>query len=880
MNRDQARPMRYGGGWAAPPGSHRESRGDGPRPAPTVAERGHPSEGCPPSASSSTSLARYLDILSRRKLLAILVFSAAIALTLLVTARTKPLYEAGATLMVESDNNRSILGDSKAGALFGFNSPHIANHVELLRSRGLAQRVVARLPDSILAQLQSYRPYPSYPAPDAAQLLQALVSARPLRETDIVQLRITAPSAVLATTLANLYADAYQDYNLDLSRTDVSAIRRFIEGQLALIGMRLDSAEESLERFKRRNRMINLDAETKALIDQQSDLATLHQQTLTQTQGDAAQLDHVRGLIEREAQGATAKLEDISSPLVANLKATLDQLEVEHANLLIRMGTPLGGMSPYSARMQNLSKQIADTRERLVRESGNLVSGQAFIDPVGRLKDLYQTALTLETGLAASRTRAGVLEQALAENDARLTRLPRTERVLARLTREVETDRRVYSLLSEHYEEARIQEVGRIPSVRIVDAAQGARKTRPNVPSNLMLGFVLALLLASASAFAVDYLDTSVHTPQELERHGFSVLASIPLLGGNELNRRAAGHAGRSPRRGEITAHLITHANPESSGAEAFRMLRTSISFAGIDRPIRTIVVASACPGEGKSTVAVNLATVLAQAGRKTLLVDADLRRPVLHSVFGRRKKPGLTDLVLGTVPFEAIFAVDCVPTDSTPPMNDERRTKNEVSRLFCLPSGTVPPSPADVLNSAATSILFEKLSTEYDCIIIDSPPVLVAADTAILSSRADATILVVRAERTPTEAIDRARSVLLNSGARVLGCVFNGVRHSRRHGRYHYYHYYKYHHSDRAQRPEPGQGFTPAGARSPGGETLPSTPVLDVRRKTREAQTIPLGGAETADMETAPEIVHPSSLIVVPAGTAKREHRSRTDQA
>ncbi|MEO0108811.1 MAG: CpsD/CapB family tyrosine-protein kinase, partial [candidate division WOR-3 bacterium] len=240
------------------------------------------------------------------------------------------------------------------------------------------------------------------------------------------------------------------------------------------------------------------------------------------------------------------------------------------------------------------------------------------------------------------------------------------------------------------------------------------------------------------------------------------VLATIPRLARNP------GMHGI-----ELTSHLLTHADPESSGAEAFRMLRTSVTFAGLDRPLKTILITSPGPGEGKSTVAVNLATVLAQSGSRTLLIDADLRRPVLHTVFNRRKKPGLTDLILSGRPVDGIaFATG-------------------VDSLFCLASGTIPPSPADVLNSGAANSLLERLSREYDHLVIDSPPVLVAADAAILAARADATVLVVRASRTSLEALEHARRNLLSTGARLLGLVLNGTRTSRHSGSYYYrYHY------------------------------------------------------------------------------------------
>lgn len=371
-------------------------------------------------------------------------------------------------------------------------------------------------------------------------------------------------------------------------------------------------------------------------------------------------------------------------------------------------------------------------------------------------------SVVLKTGLTASRAKKTALARVLSRYDVSLARLPETERRLAGLTRDAETGRRVHSLLSERYEEARIQEAGRVPSVRIIDRARSAGQTQPDVQRSASYGLMLALALALGAVWAAEYLDTSIHGPRELERRGYSILGSIPQL-------RSKGR-----RRTDVTSHLITHTDVESSGAEAFRMLRTGLLFAGAERQLRTIAVTSPGPSEGKSTVAVNLASVLAQAGSRVLLVDADLRHPVLHTIFKQEMRPGLSDLVaLGSEPAAAVFATG-------------------LDRLYCLACGTIPPSPADLLTFNATRALLERLAGEYDHVVIDTPPVLVAADTPIVGALVDTSIIVVRAGRTAQDALEDARDAMLNGGAHLSGVVVNDVKQSGRYGRY-YYRYYKH---------------------------------------------------------------------------------------
>jgi len=686
----------------------------------------------------------YLGMLARRKWLAIGVFAGVMGLTLLSIVRTRPVYQARATFIVTPRNESGVL--TGTFSMFNASSNYLTNCIEVLRSRSLAEEVAARMPDSMKL---------------SARNLQSMVAARQVRETDVIELVATGPSKAAVVTAANTFLETYQQYDLDQNRAEVSATRQFIEDQLALVGPRLDSSERGLEQFKTAHQMANLDAETQALISQQSNVAAAYQQIDAEIKANEAQLAYVQGQIEQAGEGMAGKLEGIASPLITSLQGSLNQLEVQKTNMMI------GGFSQSSERVRDLDRQIDSTRAQLGTALKSLITQQGFVDPVGQLGERFASAVTLRTGLAASRARKEALAGVLSRYDAQVARLPETERILAGLTRDAETGRRVHSLLSERYEETRIQEAGRLPSVKIMDRAQDAGQTQPDVQRSLSFGLMLALALAFGAVWGAEYLDTSIHGPRELERRGYSVLGSVPQL--------LTGERRRGKRNGELTSHLITHTDVESSGAEAFRMLRTGLAFANAERRMRTIAVTSPGPSEGKSTISVNLASVLAQAGSRVLLVDADLRHPVLHTVFKHDKKPGLSDLiVLNSDPAQAIF-----PT--------------ELAGLYCLPCGTIPPSPADLLTLNATRALLERLEGEYDYVVIDTPPVLVAADTPIIGALVDTSIMVVRAGRTAVDALEDASAAMLNGGAHLSGLVVNDVKRSGRYGRYYYY-YYKYH--------------------------------------------------------------------------------------
>lgn len=719
-------------------------------------------------------LHHYLRILWHRKWLMLAVFVVVFSLVAVRTYRTRPVFQATTTVMLDKGGRRDIL--SQYPVPYYYQDNQVANQIHLLLSRQMREQVAASVPESLVQYARAVFPSDTM-AISAPQLAYWIsVSAQPIRDTDVLAISVTSPSPVLSAAFANLYADVYQRHDLEQGRQDVSSMRQFIEEQLNVVGRRLDLAEIGLEEFKKENRFVNLDAETASLIGQQSNLAVGLASAETELEGVQAKLTHIRAQIDAESAGMSQKLESVSSPLLLSFKGSLEGYEVERANLLLQ------GYKEDSERIQRLNRQIAEMRTKLGEETKRLLDNQGFIEPVGRLRDLWETALELETDLTSINARKRILESTIVDLRAKLRNLPEVERTFAKLTRDVESDRAVYGMLSQRYEEARIQEAGRVSSVRIIDRAQGASQVKPLVHRDLSLGALVAFVLAVVVGFGVDYLDTTVRGPEDAERLGLTVLANIPVLPGKT-------RWGKNP----ITAHLVTHSDPTSSGAEAFRVLRTNLLFATVGNPCTMIVITSAEPGEGKSTSSVNLGATLAQAGHKTLLVDGDLRAPVLHSVFQHARKPGFSDVVVfDSSPGSVIF-------------------ETAVERLFCLTSGTIPPSPSDVLSSAKTTKVLDDLRKEFDYILIDTPPALLAADTSILGSKADGVILIVRPGSTSRHAVETAMRHLIQSGSRLLGCVMNGLKPPGRYGGYYYYYYsgydYKYHYArrrkDLADKPE-----------------------------------------------------------------------------
>jgi tyrosine-protein kinase Etk/Wzc len=341
----------------------------------------------------------------------------------------------------------------------------------------------------------------------------------------------------------------------------------------------------------------------------------------------------------------------------------------------------------------------------------------------------------------------------------------------------------MYEQLDDRYLEAWMTEESVFGNVRAEDPASlNAAPIRPNRQSSILTGSLFGLAIGIGIVVLLSLMDSRVRTPEEIESHNIHLLATVPAINppSQPLNVPAAltqNIEGDLPNpAAKYIPHRASHLDPRSSVAETFRSLRTTILFAGLDKDIRVLALSSSAPQEGKSTTSSNLAIVMAQMGKKTLLVDADLRRPVQHSVFSIPREPGLTNLLFERATFEeAIHATD-------------------VPNLFVLPCGIIPPNPSELIASNRMIQLVHRLREEFDFVLLDTPPVVAVTDALLLGHLADATIIITRAGVSRIDALMRAMDTVERSGVNLLGVVLNDFNPIGSYGSYYkYYQYYQY---------------------------------------------------------------------------------------
>lgn len=347
---------------------------------------------------------------------------------------------------------------------------------------------------------------------------------------------------------------------------------------------------------------------------------------------------------------------------------------------------------------------------------------------------------------------------------------------LAKLDRTKESREKLFLLVQESYQQAEIQEQSQFGYVQIVDPAVPPQKpVTPKIPLNLTLGLFLGLAFGIGLVFVLDYLDRSIKSPEDLEKRGLSVLGSIPVMMGSRASKEGQGEL-KVMRDGQMVAiRLITYHKPSDPISEAYRSLRTAIQYSRIDKPVKNLLVVSALPKEGKSTTAANIAITMAKSGLKTLLVDGDLRRPVQHRLFNCDRKPGLIEYLKGEIDLNTAVR------------------KTFVENLFLLPTGSLPPNPAEVLGSDVMKNTLEIFKATFDFVVFDSPPVVAVTDGVILSKLTDGVIFVTLANKTELDVLEKAYSTLKQVKASIIGFVLNEFDITKAYGAY--YRYYRYYH-------------------------------------------------------------------------------------
>ena len=597
--------------------------------------------------------------------------------------------------------------------------------------------------------------------------------------TNIIVVEATDDRPRMARELANTVARVYRDYNYELKNQQAIKHRDFVEGQRDKARQALMQAEEEVRLYREETDLVSLDAQASVMlgqITQGEQSANSLEQTVHDIDIMLGEMEEKRELSEKTMQGATRV--QVGEAFM-NLTYQLNNLHLERDGLLVQLTEDHPKVAQLQAKIDQLSRNLMD--ELRQRQQGVRRDAEAINSRLSGLRRDYG-------------------------------QLPSQGLQLGRLQREVLLRQEMVEVLEGEYQNALIREADKVEEVALLQwAITPTNSINPSSPvQRAIMGIVLGLVLGVVFAVVAETLDTSIGTIEDVQEYtGTQVVGVIPFIDADEveesLERR--GRAEPDRRMLERKAQLVAYFDPQSTLAETFRTLRTNIEFVTVEKGAKTLMITSSTAQEGKSTVMANLAMTMAQLGKRSLLVDCDLRKPSVARLFGldKEKEPGLAEVIVGN--YEWRDVVRTVTDIVTGGMGMEDITQTQgISNLHIITSGAIPPNPAELLNSRQMSDFLGEVTESYDVVLIDAPPVLHVTDAAILGKKVDGTLMVYKAGDVPRTSLRRAVNLLRSVEVELLGMVLNGIRADTTtdYQDFGYSSYYAYGSNDTLRKPSP----------------------------------------------------------------------------
>lgn len=704
-------------------------------------------------------LSDYLRVLYKRRRPALTVFLLVFLATCVYTFTATPTYSAKVQILIEKEAS-NVVAFKEAVEQNQVTDDYYQTQYKILQSRALARRTLDALhlwqnshfgdgpqatgPRAVLSALVPHLSIggsreQSAPDETAAQSraidrFLGNLTVSPVRNSRLVDVSYESTDPGTAALVANGIAKAYIEQNLEFRFMASKEASDWLSARLAEQRAQVEGSEQVLQRYREQtNDAVSLEERQNIVVQKLADLNTAVTRAKTERIEKETAYNQIRGI-----QNNYSALDNVPAVLangfVQQQKAELADLQRQQAQLSERLGVNHPDMVKIGAAIRASEAKIHAEMAKIVEA----------------MRNDYERALTQERSLTA----------ALDQQKREALDLNRKAIQYGVLTRDAATNRQIFDSLLQRTKETGISGELRTSNIRVVDPAETPRRPQsPNRRSNLLVGLFSGTILAIGVALFFEYVDNRIKAPDEVARYlKVPFLGMVPALFDQD------------------TDTALIHIGSRPQFAESFKSLRTNVLFSAADEGMHSVVVTSTAPSEGKTVVATNLAVALAQSGLRVLLIDADMRRPRVHSVFDKPREPGLSDFLIGRA-------------------RVSETVRPAVPGLWIMSAGTAPPNPSELLNSKRFADLIESLGQHFDWAIIDTPPVMAVTDATIAAHITKRALFVIGAEMTNHFAATRAIDQLKRSNARVLGAVLNRV--DLKNNGYYYSHYYRREYSD-----------------------------------------------------------------------------------
>ncbi len=691
-----------------------------------MAIQSKPQNGVNSGAETELDLLQMISMLKRKWLFVVGATVLSVVMAGLISHFTPPTYETVANILV-ADQQNSFSGQMAFLGAGSSGSEQLENRLQVINSPLILNQA------SILLHEQGNA--------EAAENLRRRVNTSIVARTDVIRIAVQGATAEIAKLSADAIVEAYQTYSEKRAKEQAVRLVDFLDSQVSQTLIRVEETERAVRDFQQDVGIIYLSSEEAKVNQHMAGLESQLMNTEIRLEESRLRLAHIEGDLARTRQELPESTGVSSKQLLEELQKLLASLQATRVEYVSRglFGTP--EIRQLDARIDSMTSQIQGHLRDMVDEAGD---SRGIFEVY---QELTLADIQLRAEISSLQDRIGLIKQRITEYQQQLWTLSDHAFTYARLEREVIVSNRTYGMLIEELERARIaveRELGDLQVLRTPTLP--ATPISPRIPLNIAIGMVLGLFVGVGLVFTLEFLDNTIKNRSQLESLGLPLLGVIPKITKNKHQQD-----------GESSL-LEVGINAMDFLAAAYVRVEINLRFANLDAQPKVISITSAIPGEGKSTTSVNFSYILAQSGQRVLIIDGDLRKPVLHKTLGGRRSPGLSEIVSGQMELE-----DGIRAVSLNGVNFDVIT-----------AGTRPPSIPNLFHSQSFADLLAQTRETYDWIIVDLPPIHAGPESLEVSKLADGAIFVIETGKTPIPTVEEAKIQMDQTGVITLGAILN----------------------------------------------------------------------------------------------------------
>ena len=601
------------------------------------------------------------------------------------------------------------------------------------------------------------------------------------RGTNIIQISVSNPHPYEAALIANYVADAYNKRDKEWSSNESANLKSFLEQRLDEKELEIKAVQFKIETYKRDNKIYDIFGDSKNI---SLNIRTLESELNSNDSEIKLIQDHKLYLNKQLSELEKGLVDQMLSSINAQLFALQSEVNEKEAELVRNSsvyGSDHEAVLKTKANLQTLKKQLENKTNEMISED------LSILDPIQFRQEIMSKLLNIETELHQLDGKSIQYALQINKYQKQYDKIPEKQSYLENLGREKEVLSSTYTFIRQRIEEARVSVASESGKVRIINRAeQPGKPISPDIARNILLAIIIGSLCGFIISSLIEYFDNTVKSIDFIENKQLPILAVIPSIGNSsaivktktfflkKYKNLPAVVNGRKTI-GDLQRRMVTHEDPKSPISEAYRSLRTSLMYTA-KHTQGSIMVSSPGPGEGKTTTIINLAITYANLGKKTILIDGDLRKPVIHKLFNGENSKGLTHYLSGTEENLDLII-----------------SKTDIENLDVIYNGAIPPNPSELLGSLLMDTLVAKLNDRYDIVLFDAPPILAVTDAIVLARLVDQFILVVRFGITDKSNINFVLSSLDNIQRSLTGVVLNDLNQKNSYYSTNYFNYQEY---------------------------------------------------------------------------------------